>query len=531
MAPNLADRFEAMADAAPRRTALVDDDRRLTYGELDAEANRLAHHLASHGVGRDDWVGLVARNSAPFVVSLLACLKLRAVPVNVNYRYTRAELAEIFDDSGAVALVVDEDVVGECAVAIAGAAEPHHVVVIGDDVIGDGGNGAALADRATTYADAVGSGSPARDFGPRSGDDVNVLYTGGTTGRPKGVVWRQEDTYLLCTGGNGNDAAVAAARESPDGTSVVLPAGPFVHSSSQWNLLGALLNGRTVVALDRFDAAKVWELCDREQVSYLSVTGDAMVRPLVDALGPDRPPPASIQVVSSSGGLLSPSMKEALARAFPGAAVFDAVGSTETGLLGTAPATAESGTSPELRVTAGPGTLVVDETGRPVAPGETGLLAKGGRIPLRYHNDPEKTARTFITHAGSRYAIPGDAARLEPDGSIAVLGRQSSCINTGGEKVYPNEVESVLKTHPDVRDCIVLGLPDDRWGQRVAAIVEPRPGGVALADLQAHSRAALAGYKVPRALCVVPRIERQPSGKPDNRWTATVAESGAWVEG
>jgi 3-oxocholest-4-en-26-oate---CoA ligase len=525
VADNLADKFEAMVDAAPDRVALVGHDRRTTYAELDADANRLAHHLAAQGIGRDDTVGMVARNSIPFVVAFLACLKLRAIPVNVNYRYVAAELAELFDDSGAVAVVVDDDLVDECAQAMGDASEPHHVVVIGHHV-------GPLAGRAVTYTAALAGRSPARDFGPRSGDDVNILYTGGTTGRPKGVVWRHADTYHLVTGGAGNDAALAAARDDPGAEAVVtLPAGPFVHSSAQWNLLGALLGGRAVVVLDRFDPATVWELCDRAGVAHLAITGDAMARPLLDALGPDRPAPASIRVLNSSGAVLSPAVKDELARAFPDAYVFDALGSTETGLLGTSPAAGTTASS-ELRVSGAPDTIVVDDAGRPVARGTTGMLAKSGHIPLRYHNDPEKTARTFITHDGVRYAIPGDVARVEEDGTITVLGRQSSCINTGGEKVFPNEVENVLKTLPDVEDCLVVGRPDERWGQQVGVVVAPRAGRtVSLDDVQVRCRTALAGYKIPRAMCVVERIERQPSGKPDSRWAATITETGPWIEG
>jgi 3-oxocholest-4-en-26-oate---CoA ligase len=399
------------------------------------------------------------------------------------------------------------------------------VVVIGDDV-------GPLGGRAVTYDAALVGSSPKRDFGPRSGDDVNILYTGGTTGRPKGVVWRQEETYMLATVDAGTDAALEAAREAPDATSLVMfPVGPFVHSSPQWVLIADLISGRTTVMLDRFDPAMVWDLCEREGVQYLAINGDAMARPLLDALSPDRPAPAGILIVNSSGGVLSPSTKAELARVLPNAAVSDTLGSTETGTLGTSPATAASIDSPEMRVTAAPDTIVVDETGRPVPPGTTGMLAKSGSIPLRYHNDPDKTARTFLTHNGKRYAIPGDVARVEPDGTITVLGRQSSCINTGGEKVYPNEVEGILKAHPAVEDCLIVGVPDDRWGQRVCALVEPRAGRtVTLEELQAHARQALAGYKIPRALCLVEKIGRHPSGKPDYRWAAKAAQSTPRIE-
>jgi acyl-CoA synthetase (AMP-forming)/AMP-acid ligase II len=387
-----------------------------------------------------------------------------------------------------------------------------------------GGDTGPLGDRAVTYDAALAPSSPARDFGPRSADDIHMLYTGGTTGRPKGVVWRHEDMYLFLTFGAGTDAALATARDNPDAAPVVmLPAGPFVHSSSQWMLIAALISGSSmIVVVDRFDPAAVWAACRREGVQVLAINGDAMARPLLDALDPGRPGLDRLTTVYSSGGLLSPAVKAELARALPQAGILDSIGATETGLLGMSTATAEP-RPPGLRITGTPGTIVVDGTGRPVPPGGTGLLAKSGYIPLRYHNDPEKTARTFITHEGTRYAIPGDVARVEPDGTIIVLGRESACINTGGEKVYPGEVEGVLNAHPGVQDCLVVGVPDDRWGQRVCALVQPRAGQtVTLDELQAHARGALAGYKIPRTLRLVERIERHPSGKVDYRWAARV---------
>jgi acyl-CoA synthetase (AMP-forming)/AMP-acid ligase II len=517
VASNLADKFEEMADVVPHRPVLIGNGERVTFAELDARANRLAHHFAAHGVAPGARVGLVARNSVPFVVSFLACFKLRAIPVNVNYRYTAAEMKEIFDDSGAVALVLDVDLAAECALALDGLASPPHLVVIGSDT-------GPLGEQAVTYHAALASSSPARDFGPRSADDVHMLYTGGTTGRPKGVVWRHEDIYLFLTHGAGTDAALAAARENPGAASLVmLPAGPFVHSSSQWILAAALISGSAIiVTVDRFDPAGIWDVCERQGVHVLAINGDAMALPLLAALASGRPGLDGLTTVYSSGGLLSPGAKAGLARALPHASVVDAIGATETGLLGFSPAAGEQG-PPGLRISGMPGTIVVDDTGRPILPGGTGMLAKSGNIPLRYHNDPERTARTFITHDGKRYVLPGDVARVEDDGAITVLGRQSSCINTGGEKVYPGEVESVLITHPGVQDCLVAGVPDERWGQRVCALVQPSDGHtVGLEELQAYARGALAGYKIPRTLHLVERIERHPTGKVDVRWANSV---------
>ena len=517
MANNLADKFEEIADAVPSRLVLTGAGERVTFAGLEARANRLAHHLAAHGVTPGARVGLVARNSVPFVVSFLACFKLRAVPVNVNYRYTAAEMREIVEDSEAAALILDGDLAGECALALDGLASPPRLVVIGSDT-------GPLGDHAVTYHAALASSSPARDFGPRSADDIHMLYTGGTTGRPKGVVWRHEDIYLFLTLGAGTGAALAAARENPGAASVVmLPAGPFVHSASQWILAAALISGSTtIVTVGRFDPAAIWDACERQGVHILAINGDAMARPLLDALAPGRPGLGGLTTVYSSGGLLSPATKARLSQALPHATVLDALGATETGLLGISPAAGEQGRS-GLRISSMPGTIVVDGTGRPVPPGGTGMIAKTGYIPLRYHNDPERTARTFITYEGKRYVLPGDVARVEDDGAITVLGRQSSCINTGGEKVYPGEVESILITHPGVQDCLVAGVPDERWGQRVCALVQPRDGhAISLEQLQAHARGALAGYKIPRTLHLVERIKRHPTGKVDAQWASGV---------
>ena len=519
MSNHLADKFEEMADVVPLRLALVDDEQRVTYGELERRSNRFAHYLQLQGVRREDSIGLIARNSVAFVVAFLGAFKLGAVPVNMNFRYVAAELLELFNDSGARVLVVDEDLAEECAQAIASSDQRFHVIVIGAEK-------AILGAQSVTYDSAMSVTSSERNFEPRSGDDIHVIYTGGTTGRPKGVEWRHEDTYFLASNGKGTDAALEAARNDPNAASTVtMPIGPFVHSSAQWVLIGGLIGGRTIVVLNRFDADHVWRLCEREQVQLLVITGDATARPLLESLGPDGLGPTSVKVIQSTGAMLSPTTKSELARAFPQAIVLDSLGSTETGLLGSSPASRNL-PSAELRVDAQDGTIVLDDNGDPVAVGQTGMLAKTGFIPLRYRNDPDKTAKTFVIHKGRRYAIPGDVARVEADGTITVLGRQSSCINTGGEKVYPNEVEGVLMSCAAVADCLVVGVPDRRWGQLVCALVQPVQGRViTLDDLQAHARRELAGYKIPRVIHLVERVERQPSGKPDYRWAAEVTKS------
>ena len=517
---NLADLFESLVDVIPERVALA-GHRRLTYAALEERANRLASALADHGVKAGDHVGLYLYNCAEFIEAVLAAFKLRAVPINVNYRYVEDELAFLLKNADCVALVHSEELASRVA-ATAGRVPTLELVVS----VGKGEAGAS-----TDYEALLASGSPERRFGPRSADDLYIIYTGGTTGMPRGVMWRHEDVfYAGLQGGNPGGEALpnaaalapsALARESP---MIILPAAPFIHGTAQWAAwIGFFAGGTVVIAPGHhYDADVTCRLVAEEQVNTLVLVGDAMARPLADALAkPDAPDMSSLMVISSSGAILSDAVKEQLQERLPGAMILNNFGATETGHQGTAFA---PGGKPTFYMDES--NTVLDDDLRPVKPGSgaMGRLARRGRLPVGYYNDPEKTAATFLTIDGERWVVPGDFATVEEDGQITIFGRGAVCINSGGEKIFVEEVESVLKAHGAVEDAVVVGVPDDRWGQRVAAVVSARAGAeVTLAVLDAHCRAHLAGYKVPRQLHVVARLVRQPSGKPDYRWAREIA--------
>jgi acyl-CoA synthetase (AMP-forming)/AMP-acid ligase II len=493
-------------DAFPERVALICRDRQVTYRELEDEANRLAHHLAAQGVGPGGHVGLYARNSVEAVVTMLATIKLRAVVINVNYRYLAQELAYHLDDAGLAVLVHDQDL-APVVDAAAPAGLPR--VVIGGD-----------------YAGAVAARSGARDFGPRSPDDVYIIYTGGTTGQPKGVMWRHEDIWRTLGGGIDfitgepleDEWAQSQAGAGGNGMVRMAPA-PLIHGSAMVATLGCLFGGDTAVILPKFDPHAVWQAVQRHRVNVLSVIGDAMARPLMEALAAGDYDTSSLMSLNSTAALFSPPVKSACAAALPNVFISEAIGSTETGFAGITFVGADDEQRGGPTVTAGPDVIVIDEAGRVCGPGQTGKLARGGHVPLGYYNDPVKTAEMFTEVNGKRYAVPGDLARVEEDGGITLLGRGNTCVNTGGEKVYPEEVEGTLKSHPDVFDSLVIGVPDDRLGQRVAALIQLRPAAAAdSAALQAYVHGRLAGYKVPRTIWFVESIGRTVSGKADYRW-------------
>ena len=525
---NIADLFEHAADAVPDRVAVACGGRQLTYRELDERSTRLAHHLAGLGVGRDDHVGLYARNSIEAVETLLAAYKLRARAVNINYRYVESELRYMFTDADLVALVYDRQFAPLVGVVLPDAPGVRGTVVIGEET----GNGPALPAPGAPYEEALAGASPERDFGPRSGDDVYLLYTGGTTGYPKGVLWRQEDVWRTLGGGidfvTGEPLADewAQSRSTANGPGLVkLCAAPLIHGSAQWTALMSFFTGDTVVLLAQFDPGEVWRAVQRHQVNVLVVVGDAMARPLIDAFAAGRYDASSVLSLSSNGALFSQSVKDAAFAALPNVVITDAIGSSETGFTGLGFATAGGQQRGGPTVRPGPSTVVIDDAGRRVGPGETGRLARGGHIPLGYYKDPVKTAAMFVQVDGQRYVVPGDWARVEPDGTITLLGRGNVSINTGGEKVFPEEVEGAIKEHPDVFDTLVIGIPDERLGQRVAAIVQPRDGAsLDPADLDAVVRRHVAGYKVPRTVWLTDHIGRTPSGKADYAWARRFAD-------
>ncbi|WP_058041520.1 acyl-CoA synthetase [Streptomyces roseifaciens] len=552
---NLADLFESVVDAVPGREALVHADlpgsgagRRMTYAELDAAADRLGHHLRDSGIRPGDHVGLHLYNGVEYLQTFWACLKIRAVPVNVNYRYVEDELAYLYRDADLVALVFDAAFTGRVAAALPRTELLRHLVRVGTPP--HGAPEPALAP--VPFAEAEASGSPLRGFGPRSGDDQVIIYTGGTTGLPKGVMWRQEDLFFSGLGGGAPTGEPVkhprelAARVAEGGEGLVFfPTAPLMHGTSTLTALIAFDYGQKVVLHRKFAPEEVLRTVEQEKVTCISLVGDAMLRPLVDALaGPMRGTDcSSLFSVSSSGAVLSATVREQFTALLPHVTLLNNFGSSESGFNGTATdgagagvagtegaAPGGAGAGGGLRLRVNDRTAVVDPvTHEPVAPGEEGRVAQRGHVPLGYYNDPARTEATFFRAGGERWVLLGDMARAGADGEITVLGRGSQCINTGGEKVYPEEVEQALKAHPDVYDVLVAGVPDERWGQRVAAVVQPREGAEALTldGLQAHCRARLAGYKVPRSVVFTERIRRSPSGKADYRWARAVAEAGA----
>jgi fatty-acyl-CoA synthase len=520
---NLADLFECVADAVASRTALVCGDRRLTYADLDERASRFAHVLQKSGVGPGDHVGLYLYNGTEYLEVMLAAFKVRAVPINVNYRYVADELAGIAADADLVALVCHQELASTVDAVRARLPKLRTVWVVRDPR--DQGFELDAAD----YEDALVAASPVRDFAGRSADDLYVLYTGGTTGAPKGVVWRHEDIYCAAMSGGlpPPEHAGDLAGRARDGGSVAMPVCPLMHASGQWGSLGTLFTGGTVVlSPDRgLRPELILRLIEDENVNGITVVGDAAGRPIADELerNRDQYDLSSLQVIASGGSILSPSLKAKFLELVPHAFVIDSFGASESGAQGLTISSAGEELT-QLRFTAGTGTTVVGDDLRPVAPGETGRIARSGNVPLRYYGDEARSQQTFFEADGRRWSLPGDMGRLEHDGTITLLGRGSLCINTGGEKVYPEEVEVVLRSHHDVVDAVVVGVPDERWGEAVAAVVQPAAGATpSLDDLVAHSRGRLAGYKLPRRIELVEEIRRSPAGKADYAWARGIA--------
>ena len=526
MALNIADLFEHAADAVPERLAIACGDAEIHYRELEARSNQLAHYLAAAGVGPADHVGIYGRNSIELIEAILACYKLRAIPVNVNYRYVETELRYLFTEAELVALVHDRQFGDKVSALL-----PDYPGIRAALAIEDG-SGVGLGASAD-FAGAIAGQSADRDFAERSPDDIYMLYTGGTTGYPKGVLWRHEDVWRTLGGG----IDFTTGERLPDeweqirrGTAgpagmVRLTTAPLIHGSAQWGTLPGLFGGDTVVFVPQFDPHAVWRAVQRHRANVLMITGDAMARPLIEAYQQEDYDVSSLLAISSNAALFSPSVKEQYLTLLPNVVITDAIGASETGFTGLGYVSAGNKKAEGPTVTRGPSTIVIDENDMPVGPGGIGRIARGGHIPLGYYKDPVKTAALFAEVDGVRYAVPGDYARVEEDGTITLLGRGNTCVNTGGEKVYPEEVEGALKSFGSVFDALVIGVPDERLGQRVAALVQPRDGySIDLTALEAHLRTQIAGYKVPRSVWLVEQISRTPAGKADYRWARRYAE-------
>jgi acyl-CoA synthetase (AMP-forming)/AMP-acid ligase II len=534
VALNIADLAEHAIDAVPDRVALICGDQQLTYAQLEERANRLAHYLMDQGVKKDDKVGLYCRNRNEIVIAMLGIVKAGAILVNVNYRYVEGELRYLFENSDMVALVHERQYADRVANVLPDTPNVKTILVIDD------GSDVPDADYqrygGVEFYSALEQGSPERDFGERSADDIYLLYTGGTTGFPKGVMWRHEDIYRVLFGGTDfatgefvkdeHDLAKAAAENPP---MIRYPIPPMIHGATQSATWMSIFSGQTTVLAPEFNADEVWHTIHEHKVNLLFFTGDAMARPLLDALSKDHDYDlSSLFLLASTAALFSPSIKEKLLELLPNRVITDSIGSSETGFGGTSIVAKGAPHSGGPRVSIDHRTVVLDEDGNEVKPGSgvRGLIAKKGNIPVGYYKDENKTAETFKTINGVRYAIPGDYAQVEADGTVTMLGRGSVSINSGGEKIYPEEVEGALKGHADVFDALVVGVPDERFGQCVAAVVQPRPGTrPPLAELDRFVRNEIAGYKVPRALWYVDEVKRSPAGKPDYRWAKEQTEA------
>ncbi|QBS38793.1 acyl-CoA synthetase [Nocardia sp. CS682] len=520
MARNFADLFEHSVDAMPDRVALREGDRRLTFAELDARANRLAAHLSSAGLRACTHIGFQMHNSIETMETLLACFKIRAVPININYRYGVEELRYVYDNADLEALVYHACYAEAVHAAAAGVPSLRHRIVVPDGTV-------APVD-AVHYEDALAAGPAERAFPERSADDLFMMYTGGTTGLPKGVMWRQEDMWRVLGGGIDFYTGVPVADEyeqsrvgaqGQQSTWFVLP--PLIHAAAMMPTFTALWSGNAVLFEPRFDANRVWQAVARHRPQVMVITGDAMARPLIDAYRAAPVDAAGLIAIGSGAALLSQPVKNALLELFPSLVVTDSIGSSETGFGGIGFAQKDDNPGRGPRVQTGRGSLVVDDDGRPVQPGEEGWLAKTGSVPLGYYKDPVKTGKLFKTVDGARIVVTDDRARIEVDGSVTLLGRGNMVINTGGEKVFVEEVEAVVKAHDGIYDAVVVGVPHERWGWQVAAVVsvaEP----VDFAALTEHVRRHLAGYKVPKKIWVTESVVRAPSGKPDYRWAKDV---------
>ena len=519
---NHADMFEIAADAAPESTALVAGRVRLTYRELDERANRVAHHLASAGIGRGDRVAILAHNRAEWLETQIGAYKIRAVPVNVNYRYTAGELAYVIGDSEAAALVGERELIARLGPARDGLPHLRHVVVFED------GSEAGVAD-AVDYEEALAAASPERDFGERSGDDLYLLYTGGTTGMPKGVMWRQEDIFFAAMGGGnmlGDPVRSPEELAARIGGPTIMVNAPLMHGAGMWVAWVALVSAAKLVLWSErhFDAAGVLRTAVAEEVAVMVLVGDAMARPLADELERGSYDLSNLIAIATGGSATSPDAKRRLRERIPTLlAILDAMGGSETGACATGVDPAPDG-SPRFRPS--PEVGILDKNLMPIEPGadRVGVFAKTGRLPIGYWKDEAKTAATFVTGPdGRRWALQGDMARLDDEGFVVLLGRGSLVINTGGEKVFVEEVEAALKAHEGVYDALVIGVPDERLGNRLAAVVSLAEGAeVTAEELIAHCRKTLAGYKVPRDIRIVPEVARTPAGKGDYSWARQI---------
>lgn len=536
---NFADIWEEVAKAAPDRPAQIQGDRVISWRDFDRRANALAAHLLAAGLGRQAKVAAYLYNAPEYLESYFAAFKAGLAPVNTNYRYEPEELFYLFDNADAEAIVFHAGFADRLDAIRSRLTKVKSWIAVADQ-------GAPIPDWAVEYESIAARGAD-RAVAPwgRSGDDLLLLYTGGTTGMPKGVMWRQDDLFQVL-GGGGNAlleippvetvaelgdrirSGKAGDIDLPPPSSLVA-ACPLMHGTAQFSSFGSMVGGGAIISLPsrRFDAVELWDEVCRLKASSISIVGLAFATPMLEVLdaNPGRWDLGCVVRIGSSGTVWSHDNKQALLRHLPaGAMLFDSLGSSEAVGLGgsTSVAGVEAQTAQFL---VGPNSAVFKEDGTRVEPGsgERGLVAVGGFIPVGYYKDPDKSAKTFQIFEDRRWSVPGDFAEVNEDGTIKLLGRGSQVVNTGGEKVFPEEVEEALKTHPDVRDAVVVGIPDSRFGEKVCAVVDVGDATPpSLADLTAHLKGQLADYKAPRSLVIAP-VVRAANGKVDYKAVRTQA--------
>jgi len=529
---NLADLYEAIADVVPENVALASGDVHRTYAELDRRANRLAHYFQSRGIGPGDHVGLHLFNGHEFVEAILALFKIRAVGININYRFVAPEVRYMVDNADLKGIVTQRRFIPVINEALEGL-EPLKALLISED-----GASAEPNQEASEYEAALDQSSEERDFEPRSGKDLYIIYTGGTTGMPKGVMWQHEDLFFSALqggspGGDPVESPEQLIEQAKDGwyTVTMLPCAPFIHGAAQFTQFICNLTGGKLVLQDgpSFDAKRILSLVAEEDVSTISLVGDAMAIPLIDELKAGDYDMSNLAVIASAGAILSASVQAEIEELLPDVMIVNSFGTSESGDLGRAAGDEDSHEGrPSFYM--GEEVTVLDEEGNEIEPGsgKMGLVARSGRLPLGYYKDAVKTAERFKEFNGKRWVVPGDFATVEADGRITFLGRGSKCINTGGEKVFPEEVEEALKAHPAIVDALVVAVPDTRFGSKVAAVFNTRGNqAVTLEDVQAHCRNHIAGYKVPRQITITESVSRFPSGKPDYKWAEEIAREQA----
>jgi acyl-CoA synthetase (AMP-forming)/AMP-acid ligase II len=542
MSFNLAAISEAIAAAIGERECIVFRDRRLTWSDFNDRTRRLANFLASHGLGcrqeraalqgfesGQDHIGLYLYNGNEYLEGMVGAYKARTAPFNVNYRYVADELIHLLNDADCRALIYHAHFAPTVQAIRAELPHLQLLLQVADE------SGHPLLPGAIDYESALQQSSPQRPPLQWSPDDLYILYTGGTTGMPKGVLWRQEDIFFGALGGAAGfttyTSLEALVADAKNGILRALPAPPFMHGAAHWMAFNCLHQGGTVIIQNHpqhLDPDDIWSTIEREQVAFLTIVGDAFGRPLLDHLDKKSYDLSRFKVLLSGGAILTAALKQAFLERIPHLVIIDGFGSSESGGQGTQVTMAGvKASSGSFRMNEDTVVLKQDLTGL-LSPGaaETGWLARSGRVPLGYFKDAEKTARTFPVIDGKRYAVPGDHARLDADGTILVLGRGSVSINSGGEKIYPEEVEQALKHHPSVYDAVVVGTPHPRFGEQVTAIVQARAGEVpSPQELVDFCGRHLARYKLPRAIVFVEEMVRSPSGKADYRWAKQVAQA------